>query len=162
MWSLMCAQNLDVCRTHKGGSGMNKAAQELTRRDRKLTFAHPAPPGDRTQGLQIWIPHLWISRLWRQNSRGVLTLTFIGKCFTQGGFWWSGRLPENMKCCFTKVLLKEGSYIWQKGGLPWRFSMYEKKTNENIPVNWRLTLSTSSVERNCLPTSRNSLDLTSK
>ena len=27
--------NLGVCRTHKGGSGTNKSAQQLTRRDRK-------------------------------------------------------------------------------------------------------------------------------
>ena len=47
--------HLGACRTHEGGSGTNKSAQELTRRDRK-TVPHPAPPGDRTQGLRIWIP----------------------------------------------------------------------------------------------------------
>ena len=39
--------NLGVCRTHEGGSGTNKSAQELTRRDRK-TAPHPAPLWDRT------------------------------------------------------------------------------------------------------------------
>ena len=48
--SLTCTQiQVGGCRTHKGGSGTNKPAQELTRRDRK-TAAHPAPPaGDQTQ-----------------------------------------------------------------------------------------------------------------
>ena len=35
------------CHTHKGGSGTNNSAQELT---------HPALPGDQIQGLRIWIP----------------------------------------------------------------------------------------------------------
>ena len=41
--------NLGACRTHKGGygSGTNKSAQELTRRERE-TAPHPAPPGDQT------------------------------------------------------------------------------------------------------------------
>ena len=48
--------NLSVCRTHKGGSGTNKSAQELTLEgQQKKTVPHPAPPGDRTQGLQIRI-----------------------------------------------------------------------------------------------------------
>ena len=38
--------NLGAYRSHEGGSGTNKSAQELIRRDRK-TAAHPAPPGDR-------------------------------------------------------------------------------------------------------------------
>ena len=49
MGSLTCAQ-MCVCHTHEGGSGTNMYAQELTRRDRK-TVPHPAPTGDRTQGL---------------------------------------------------------------------------------------------------------------
>ena len=57
MWSLTCAQILTLF-LHKGGSGTSKSAQELTRRDRK-TVPHPAPPGDWTQGLRIWIPMLW-------------------------------------------------------------------------------------------------------
>ena len=52
MGYLTCAQMWVPCRTHKGGSGTNNSAQELTRRDRK-TAADPAPPGDRTQGLWI-------------------------------------------------------------------------------------------------------------
>ena len=44
--------NMGACRTHEGGSGTNKPAHELIRRDRK-TVANPAPPGDRTQGLRI-------------------------------------------------------------------------------------------------------------
>ena len=62
MGSLTCAQIwVRVIHTNAkwreggGGSGTNKSAQELTRRDRK-TVCHPAPPGDRTQGLLIWIP----------------------------------------------------------------------------------------------------------
>ena len=35
---------MGACRTHEGGSGTNKSAQELTRRYRK-TSSHPAPPG---------------------------------------------------------------------------------------------------------------------
>ena len=35
----------------KGGSGTNKSAEDLTRRDRNVV-SHPAPPGDRTQGLR--------------------------------------------------------------------------------------------------------------
>ena len=46
--------NLGACCTHKGGSGTNQSAQELTRRDRN-TDPYPAQPGDQTQGLQIWI-----------------------------------------------------------------------------------------------------------
>ena len=34
--------NLDTCRTHEGGSGTTKSAQELTRRDRK-TVPYPIP-----------------------------------------------------------------------------------------------------------------------
>ena len=41
--------NRGACRTHEGGSGTNKSAQELTRRDRK-TVPHSASPGDRTRG----------------------------------------------------------------------------------------------------------------
>ena len=44
--------HLGACRTHEGGSDTKKSAQELSRRDRK-TVSHPAPPGDRTQGLRI-------------------------------------------------------------------------------------------------------------
>ena len=48
--------NVGVCRTHKGGSGINKFAQELTRRAMTgKTVPHPAPPVDRTQGLRILI-----------------------------------------------------------------------------------------------------------
>ena len=47
--------NLGACRTHEGGSGANKSAQQLTRRGRK-TARHPVPPGDRTQDLRIGIP----------------------------------------------------------------------------------------------------------
>ena len=36
--------NLGPCRTHEGGLGTNKSEQELTRRDRKHTVPHPAPP----------------------------------------------------------------------------------------------------------------------
>ena len=50
-------KNLGVCCTHKGGSGTNKSAQQLTRSDRKIV-SHPAPPGDRTHSLRIWIPTL--------------------------------------------------------------------------------------------------------
>ena len=39
--------NLGACRTHEGGSGTNRSAQALTRRDRK-TVPHPALPRDRT------------------------------------------------------------------------------------------------------------------
>ena len=49
---------MGACRAHevgRGGSGINKSAPELTRRDRK-TIPHPAPPGDQTQGLRICIP----------------------------------------------------------------------------------------------------------
>ena len=51
--------NLSACRTHEGGggSGTNQSPQELTRRDRKPAL-HPAPPGDRTQGLGIRNPTL--------------------------------------------------------------------------------------------------------
>ena len=41
--------------TQKGGLALAKSAQELTRRDRK-TVSHPTQPGDRTQGVQIFIP----------------------------------------------------------------------------------------------------------
>ena len=36
--------NVGACRTHEGGSGTNKSAQGLARKDRK-TVAHPVPPG---------------------------------------------------------------------------------------------------------------------
>ena len=42
--------NVGASRKHEGGSGINKCAQEVTRRDRK-NVSHPAPPGDRTQAL---------------------------------------------------------------------------------------------------------------
>ena len=44
--------NLGACRTQEGGSGTNKTAQVLSRRDRKIV-PHPAPPGDRTQDLRL-------------------------------------------------------------------------------------------------------------
>ena len=44
--------NLGACRHHKGGSGTNTSAQELTRMDRK-PVSHSASPVDRTQGLPI-------------------------------------------------------------------------------------------------------------
>ena len=45
--------NVRVVRLHmKKGSGTNKTAQDLTRRDRKPVL-HLARPGDRTQGLRI-------------------------------------------------------------------------------------------------------------
>ena len=44
--------NLGVCRTHEGGSGTNKPAQELTQRGRK-TVSYPVLPGDQTQGLWV-------------------------------------------------------------------------------------------------------------
>ena len=46
-----------ACRRHEGGSGKNKSAQELTRRDRQ-SVSHPAPPGDRTQtdNLSLTLP----------------------------------------------------------------------------------------------------------
>ena len=50
--------NLGAQHTHEGGSGTIKSAQEFTWRDRETVF-HPTPPGDRTQGLWIWIPTLW-------------------------------------------------------------------------------------------------------
>ena len=46
--------NLVAWRTLEGWSGTNKCAQELTLRDRKAV-PQPAPPGDLTQGLRIWI-----------------------------------------------------------------------------------------------------------
>ena len=46
--------NLSACCTHERGSGTNKSAEELTPRDRK-TVPHPAPPRDRTQGLQTLV-----------------------------------------------------------------------------------------------------------
>ena len=49
--------HLGACRTHEEGSDTNKPAQELTRRE-KRTVPHPAQPGDRTQGFQVWIPTL--------------------------------------------------------------------------------------------------------
>ena len=52
--------NLGACRTHEGGSGTNKSAQELTRRD-KISLSYPAPPGDQTQGL------------WMKNSNTLTT-----------------------------------------------------------------------------------------
>ena len=45
--------NVGACHTHKGGSGTNKSAHELTRRDRK-SVPHPAPPGDQTQGTHMY------------------------------------------------------------------------------------------------------------
>ena len=42
MGSLTCAQIFRACRTHEGGSGTNKSAQELTRGDRK-TCPSPCP-----------------------------------------------------------------------------------------------------------------------
>ena len=55
--SLTCTQIwVRVCRTHEGGSGTNKSAQELTRTGQKKTAPHPAPPWDRTQSFRIWIP----------------------------------------------------------------------------------------------------------
>ena len=44
--------NLGACHTHEVGSGTNKSAKELTRRDTKIA-SHPVPPGDRTQGHRI-------------------------------------------------------------------------------------------------------------
>ena len=41
-------------RAHEGGSGTNRSAQELTRRDR-TTGAHLSPLGDGTHGFRILI-----------------------------------------------------------------------------------------------------------
>ena len=43
--------HLGACCRHKGESGRNMSAQELTRTERKTCPHHPALPGDRTQGL---------------------------------------------------------------------------------------------------------------
>ena len=48
--------HLGACHAHSGGSGTNRSAQELTRMDTHKNVSHPAPPGDRTQGLRICIP----------------------------------------------------------------------------------------------------------
>ena len=44
----------------KGGQAQTSlSAQELTRKGQKKTpISHPAPPGDRTQGLRVRIPML--------------------------------------------------------------------------------------------------------
>ena len=44
--------NVGACHTHEGGQAQTSLALEWTRRDIQ-TVAHPAPPGDRTQGLRI-------------------------------------------------------------------------------------------------------------
>ena len=64
---------LGTCRTQEGGPGTDNWAQELNRRDRKITVPHPASSGDRTQGLQIWISTLynhWATspRIYETNS----------------------------------------------------------------------------------------------
>ena len=51
-WIFNVLTNLGVCRTHEGGSEMNKSAQVLTQGDRE-TVLHPAPPMDQTQGLRV-------------------------------------------------------------------------------------------------------------